>query len=293
MKALRLKVLIPILIIHALFLTGLYLIFVSFSLPEAFLDGCDRLALPGEELELVARVSLDEPGPGPLRRSGIQVVFSEGGKQLGSAISDNEGYARIKFRAGSPTDVHRAVRIDLNVGGGLEVAYHLPRPALFVEVISRGITLYLCDLDCTLARGSWEELDPRHPEDWKADPQAAPVLHRLSRGSLSRVVYLAPGKRLCSQAAHFYLRKNGLPLGPVLFPEACPGPQDLGSFAEELLKKWPHAAHLLTRTPSLVDLFARRKVEVMVINARPGSITPGTFIQLIGNWLEAAEKLPP
>ena len=280
----RSRRLIVIFLIHAAVVSGIVSLHLFFSLPIATLQGVDLIALPGESVNLSCMVEVDPPGIGAHRREGLKVIFKQGEKTVGEAVTDSSGCARTAFTAGKKEEIHRQIRIGLALDLGRGFAYRHSDPSLLLEVVSGGSMLYLCDIDATLSEGRWDRIDPRYPEEWKADEEAPSVLAGLNRGSVSRVIYVAPWKRRYTEEVRAYLRRNRFPMGPILFPEAPPSPRTLTAFLELLLKKWPHVEFGVTRRNEFVSALSARGIRSVVVKASPGSISPAPKVSYARTW---------
>jgi hypothetical protein len=282
MRSSSVRPIAAILGVEALVVAGVLALNICFTLPEAWVEPADIVALPGEDVELTCSVALDPPGPGEVQRKGLNVIFRDGAKTLGTSPTNDAGVASLRYTAGTREETHRQFSIGLELDLGRKFAMRRGSPAILVECLSPGVSLYLVDLEATLKDAIAEDLDRRRPEEWPADQEAEAALFRLSRGAISRVVYLASGGRRLTLEAHTYLRYARFPGGPVLFPEASPD-RDL---LAELRKKWPHLEYAVTRRPSLVETLRAKDIPVVVVGAPAGTIAPAPKTTILRTWSE-------
>ena len=282
MRSSSVRPIAAILGVEALVVAGAVALNIFFSLPEAWVEPADIVALPGENVELSCAAALDPPGPGEVQRKGLNVIFSDGAKTLGTSLTNDAGFASLDYTAGTKEDTHRQFSIGLELDLGRKFAMRRSSPAIYIECLSPGVSLYLVDLEATLKGATAADLDRRRPEEWPADQEAEAALFRLSRGAISRVVYLAPGSKRSTLEAHAYLRYARFPPGPVLFPEASPG-RDL---LAELRKKWPHLEYAVTRRAALVETLRAKDIPVVVVGAPAGTIAPAPKTTILRTWSE-------
>jgi hypothetical protein len=148
----------PPLVIAALLWGGTLLVLVAlhreYTLPEVSIAAGDFVALPGEEVELVARIELRRPA-GRTEREGIGVDLRRSGEAPGSGLvrTDRDGIAR---RATVAPEVRIAHPIEIAVDEP-----HTPAPGGFamprLVILAPGRPLAVIDLEGTLiARGEDE-----------------------------------------------------------------------------------------------------------------------------------------
>jgi hypothetical protein len=280
MGALKPKALLVFFVVQSLFLTGLVLLHVNFTLPMATLEGVDVLALPEQDVQLSCMVKVDRPEGGEAATAGFSVLFHRGSTLVGTATTGETGLASVPFKTSDR--LRESFEIDLGLSPAEEFSCHLPRPTLYLKSLGKGSTLFICDVECTLT-SSWSALDTRHPNDWEQEEGAAQKLKELV-GQGRHIVYVAPGAVLLTTEVRHYLRSELFPEGPIFFPEAPPRARPLPEFLSGLKKNWSFIRFVLTRRKALIEAAAAADLSVVVVNAPPGQTAGGAEVLLAPNW---------
>ena len=281
MGALKPKALLVFFLIQGLFLGGLVVLHLDFSLPRVTLEGVDAIVLPGESVTLTCVARIDRPGLDAAQSADLPVSFLRSGTKLGTSRTNADGIASLDFTASDR--LFEQVRIDLVLDIEEEFSYHRGKPTLFLESISPGINLILCDVAATL-EAAWEDVDPRRVQDWRADQAAIRKLNELAGGTVQRIVYVAPGSELRTAEVREYLRRWQFPGAPVLFPEFGAERPPLAGYIADLKKRWPRIKLGVSRRPALVSALAGAGVPVAVVKTPRGEITAGAGIRFVESW---------
>lgn len=281
MGTLKPKALLVFFLIQGLFLAGLVVLHLDFSLPRATVEGVDAIALPGETVLLTCCARVDRPGLEPAQLADLPVSFLKSGTPLGTSRTNAEGFASLSFTASDK--LYEEVRIELVLGLEEEVSCYRGKPTIFLQSLSPGINLIVCDVAATL-EAAWGDADFRRVRDWRPDTAAVRKLNELGGGAVQRVVYVVLGSELRTTEVREYLRRWQFPGAPVLFPEGGADRPPLDSFVSELKRKWPRLKLGLSRRPALVSALAGAGVPVTVVKGPPGEISPGATIRFVESW---------
>lgn len=280
----RLRILLAMLLVQAVFLLGLLRVHLSFSLPHAELETIDVLTEPGNECEIRCLARLVPPGSGTARREGLPLRFfeltveidRETGAQrsarsiVGTAVSDPQGLASLSLTAPEALGVTRLLYVDFPADWSVVLPIARPWPHVLMQTISRGTSLILCDVEVTLREGyAWRDIPLDAPTSWPCDEAAARGLSPLSRGIEQVVVYLAPGDVQRMSSVRAYLYHFHFPSGTVFFP-ASPlhgtGPAD---FLQGFKEHWPRIKCGITRNAAFARLLTARGIAVVSVGAGP------------------------
>lgn len=170
--------------------------------PEDQISAEDLVALPGSRIRLVARVErylirfVDPPV------KGATVEFFEGQKPLGSAVTDDQGFASIEVDAG-PAGRRR-----------FRVQTRRSEEAVIVDVLPADARLLVLDIDHTITDISTFQFAFTTNRNTRALPDAVDVIRRLA--SRFPVIYLTARDRSFLGKTRGWFHMNNLPDGPVL-----------------------------------------------------------------------------
>ena len=178
---------------------------------ENFFVAFDALALPGEEVDLRARIQsgdLLEP------RAGCVVLFRRDGELFKAAETDDDGVAVVSFTPDTP-GLYRFTA-ELSPNGFAEAPP--PPQACLVACRTADAPMVIVDLDKTLVRSGFHLVLLGEP---KPMPDSPRVMHRLAEKY--SLVYLTHRPDYFGPKSKAWLAKHGYPLGPLLL-------SDIGGF---------------------------------------------------------------
>lgn len=182
----------------------------------------DVLALPGEEVQLVARLQggdflQDQPG---------HVVLFQGRGPLRAAVTDAEGKAVVTWTPDTQLQERFEVRL---AAAGFEGKPPEPR-ALFVVARAADTPIAVVDLDKTLVASGFQAVLVGDP---KPMARSTHVVRRLSREHT--IVYLTHRPEYFGPKSKAWLRGQGYPSGPVLLSTASGFLKGSGAYKTQAL----------------------------------------------------------
>ncbi len=180
----------------------------------------DTLARPGEEVELAAQLLYDLDGI-----EGVTLAFDLDGRRVGSAETDGDGLASIRWTPDSPGDHAFDVRIvsTRKETWRKELSKIDPTP-LLVAARRRDAQLAVIDLDHTLVDSSFLRVLIGGA---KPMPDSVRVTQRLREDYT--IVYLTHRPNILTRKSKQWLRTRGYPRG-VLMVSSLSEVADSGAF---------------------------------------------------------------
>lgn len=191
----------------------------------------DVLALPGHEVTLQTHLRTPHAFHGI---ANVTVTYSLDGKPIGSAITNKDGVASIRYRAAAEGDYHIHAQptklppdVDSEDVGALKNSYDL-----LLSVRPAGQKFIVVDLDHTLVNeGGVKVLTTQPPQL----PHSAEVLGRLA--DTYSVIYLTGRPNSLTRKSRLWLDKNKFPSG-VLMTCGKGRSADAGAFKNACLATW-------------------------------------------------------
>jgi len=172
------------------------------------LQGLDVLALPGEEIELVARLGR-HIGPGRRRPiAGKRVHFCLDGKRLGYAETNDAGRAVLRYRTGQPGAYAIRTSTSRRRAGASRSSQ------ILLKVVDRRTPIVLTDIEMTLHNCSSLRFPFTPNKDLLPLPDSIDALRWFSE--LRCLVYLSSGDGSSAWKIRDWLRRQNYPSGPVL-----------------------------------------------------------------------------
>lgn len=297
MQTISIAKILLLLCVQAVFLAVITALHIFFTLPHARVEGVDRLALPGEAVDLQCVVAVAPPGPRPIRDEGVQVSFSVRRPAfvapqrvpLGVVAAGAGGVAVLPWKA--PSEVGSVTEIDPEIEGeGSLVLQPLKtRPCILVTTLSEGTIVIVCDLDALIPEHvTWEQLHRLPPPEWPFDPDAASALDAATQARSRQIVYVASGANLLTAEARAALHARHFPRGPILFPEAAPGPGSTAQALQELFRKWPYTKCVIFRRSVVAQAAAAKKLPALAIGRAPADALAFPLVRALPAWGELA-----
>lgn len=194
--------------------------------------GCDVLTTPGRDVKLAARVKAYAPDADV---KGITLSFHrlEDKQCVGSARTDEDGYASIRVQPKGPGDYRFYVKVaDVNEETP-RALLDLP-PALVLAAVRNPRTRFVVvDLDRTLAASSFFRVvlwDGGRPM-----PGSQRVMRRIAE--TYSVIYLTQRPNDLTRTSRLWLERQGYPDGVLLLGSARGLLGDAGKFKAERLRQ--------------------------------------------------------
>lgn len=213
------------------------------------LQGLDVLALPGEEVELVARLE-KHLGPGHQRPIvDKKVLFFLDGKRLGYARTNDAGRAVLRYRTGQPGAY--AIRATTSRRG---TGTDRSSPIL-VKVVDRRTPVILTDIEMTLHNSSSLRFPFTPNKDLGPLPDSVDALRRFSE--LRCLVYLSSGDGSSAWKIRDWLDRQDYPPGPVLHLDLPADPEAAAKQKSEQIR------HLSSRFSNIVAGIGNREADAV------------------------------
>ena len=202
--------------------------------PRARLQGYDGIALPGEEVILKAKLEKDDVFHLDLEDQ--KVVFSLGGKTIGTAITGERGIARLAYKPeeGGTYRIHVAIHPDS--------PYQGEEGEVLLQVVPKDRDLLVSDVDHTIADISWLKFLVTANEDVPPLADAPDVLQQLS--ARYQIIYLTARDDSFMKKTKEWMSLQELPRAPIIFWDFLGSPSRSRSrFKKEMIAKlkqdWP------------------------------------------------------
>ncbi len=174
------------------------------------LYGQDVLATPGQTVSLAARLRSPKIAVGI---AGVTISFYEGGRLLGSAVTDGHGKAGIDYTASAGQHVIAVVPTRLPAHINKDYAHaDKARAALLVDAQPAEAKFAVIDIDHTLLDDDW--IDALVKPDAPALPHAVEVMKRIAQKY--RVIYLTHRPRVLTAKSKQWLQDQAFPRGVVI-----------------------------------------------------------------------------
>ena len=287
------------------------------ALPDRKLTGFDRLATPGESVELVAKIEIDGPGFVNPDVAGVEIEFlgpraaekpAQGAilhsdpaglartassfPKSGSAISNKDGIARLRVDAPKERgDYHVLARV-VNAEGLQLRESVVP---LVLSVLEPAERIVITDIDNTIAHTSLPSLLKDKPEESPPLDRAPQALNAIAASH--RIIYLTARPAPLTQRTRRWLARHGFPLGAVLLRDLEGEYKQLnfdeGEFKrilirDTILPRWPNVAWGIGNTENDVYAFALQKLRVIILEADIQKIEAQLrpFVRTAKDWNE-------
>jgi hypothetical protein len=184
----------------------------------------DALALPGEEVQLKARLQ----GGDMLRgEAGYVVRFSRGGSLYKAAQTDSDGVATVSFTPDAAGDF--VFDVDVAPAGFPDKP---PPPAdILIACRAADAPLAVVDLDKTVVASGFETVLMGNPTPMARSPE---VLERMARDRT--IVYLTHRPEYFGPKSEAWLREHKFPRGPLLMSTASGFFKGSGAFKTEMIR---------------------------------------------------------
>ncbi|MCL2700391.1 MAG: hypothetical protein FWE88_01710 [Phycisphaerae bacterium] len=179
----------------------------------ALFYGQDVLAMPGEPVELIARLRKPKSFRGI---ADVVVAFDAGAQRLGTAVTDRDGFARLAYTAPSRpgdtivtlTPIQTPARMSDDVGDVLQIRYDM-----LVAVRPPGERFIVVDLDHTIVDGRAYQVVTGEPP---AMADASDVLWRLSERDGYSLIYLTQRPDALTRKSKHWLTAHRFPPGVLV-----------------------------------------------------------------------------
>lgn len=189
----------------------------------------DALALPGESVELVARV-LSVRKMSAARN--VTVEFTRGADRLDLVQTDKDGYARLKWKAERPGDYEFAAKIVAVPADEIAEMKKVSPAPLLVCVRPKDARFAVIDLDHTVVASSFARVIFGGARPM---PRAAEVVTEFRRQY--SIIYLTHRPDLLAAKSKRWLTDNGFPRAPLLVSTLQEAFGDSGKYKSATLKQ--------------------------------------------------------
>jgi len=185
----------------------------------------DALALPGEQIELHARVRVGDLLQG---QPGLVVRFSRDGAAYRAAQTDSDGVATVTFTPPAPGNYVLTVEVS-----PIGMPGRPPPPQKLLVACRRAETrMVVVDLDKTLVGSGFEAVLIGDP---KPMPDSPAVMRKLARDET--IVYLTHRPDVFGPMSKAWLVRNQYPPGPVLLSTVGEFIRGSGAYKAEMLRR--------------------------------------------------------
>ena len=198
----------------------------------------DSLAHPGKPVDLFVQIKKLKGFSGV---AGLTVEFKLDGKSLGSAVTDDDGYAKLAWTPPEARDYDIAAAITASKRDEFEPLTKLPATRLLVAARAKDAKFVVIDLDHTVVASSFFRVLVGGARPM---PNAAKVVKEI-RARYS-IVYLTHRPDLMTLTSKGWLKNNGFVRAPLLVSTLKEAFGDSGKFKtgklKALRKSFPNVA---------------------------------------------------
>ena len=188
----------------------------------------DTLAYPKAPVDLAVNLQTTRDMKAA---AGVTIGFYDGGKQIGQALTDNSGLARLQWTPPAEGDYRFAARIIRLPKGADETMLEVSPAPLLVAARAKDTKLAVIDLDHTVVDSSFFRVLVGG-----ARPMADSVEITQRIAKVYGLVYLTHRPDLLTRRSKSWLTDQGYPAGPLLVSELKQAFGDSGTFKTAKLR---------------------------------------------------------
>lgn len=256
---------------------------------STIISGYDTLCYPGEKTALTAKLETDDTFGVREDIRGETVIFMLENRQIGTAITDSEGCARISFDAPAKTGDY-AVTANLTA----DSKYKKTRGGeILLAIRDQGQQFIISDIDHTLCDASMMEFLLYKNANVKPLKNSVEAMNLLS--GRYTIIYLTHRDDRFLLHTKEWLKMKGFPAGVSYYSDLPHSSLNAEEFktpvVRELKARWPNIVYGFGDKKTDMEAYSKNGIECFILSAPDTSAEMPASVHYVKDWQEIGNQL--